>query len=260
VLMQQGRNFGAHQAIDAALTSLPAHRRRERLSLLLQRIGVEIDLGDVERARGSCDEAIQHVAPLDIPRLNADVANARADLAEALGDTEQQERLALESESLAGKVEHSTAQAQAWRHLGSAAAARHDAAGARRWWEQARRRFDEQHMPLKALDVRSLLAELDWRERHREAATRAALAVLADGRGEAQTDSRAAHPWPLLVAPALLRCHAILADIDHPDAAALRRELQRRLQDQLAQLPDDAARARLCALPHWQATLRMRTS
>jgi hypothetical protein len=83
------------------------------------------------------------------------------------------------------------------------------------------------------------------------------LAVLAAGRGDGKADGEVADRWPLLAAPDLLRCHAILADACHRDAARLSDELKRRLQDHLAQLPDEVARARLCALPHWQATLRL---
>jgi class 3 adenylate cyclase len=256
-LLQQGRNVGAHQAIDAALASLPVQRGRERLSLMLQRIRVEIELGDFEQACVGCDEAVRQVALMDVPRLTADVANACADLAEAMGDLAGQERAALEAESLARSVDHTVAQALAWKQLGTVAAARDDAAAARRWWEQAAQRFDEQGMPVRMLEVRSRQAELDRRQGQVEAATQAALALLAAGRGEAQADAQTAGPWPLLLASDLVRCHAILADIGHPEAAGLSRELQRRLQDQLAQLSDEPARARLRALPHWQATLRM---
>jgi hypothetical protein len=232
-------------------------RGRERLSLMLQRTRVEIELGDLERACVSCDEAVRQVALLDVPRLNADVANACADLADAMGDRAGQERSALEAESLARGVDHAVGQALAWKHLGIVAAARDDAAAARRWWEQAVHWFHEQGMPARALEVRSRQAELDRRQGQVETATQAALALLADACGEAGADGQTAGRWPLLFAPELVRCHAILAGVGHPDAAALSRELQRRLQDQLAQLPDDAARARFRALPHWQATLRM---
>jgi tetratricopeptide (TPR) repeat protein len=257
MLLQQGRTFDAHQAIDEAIANLPAQRGRERLSLMLQRTRVEIELGDLERACVSCDEAVRQVALLDVPRLNADVANACADLADAMGDRAGQERSALEAESLARGVDHAVGQALAWKHLGIVAAARDDAAAARRWWEQAVHWFHEQGMPARALEVRSRQAELDRRQGQVETATQAALALLADACGEAGADGQTAGRWPLLFAPELVRCHAILAGVGHPDAAALSRELQRRLQDQLAQLPDDAARARFRALPHWQATLRM---
>jgi tetratricopeptide (TPR) repeat protein len=227
---------------------------------MLQRIRVEIELGDLEQARIGCDEAVRQAALLDVPRLNADVANACADLADAIGDTAEQERAALEAEALARAVDHTAGRALAWSHLGIVAAARDDADAARRWWEQAGHRLNEHGMRAKALEVRSRLAELDWRQGQVEVATESALALLTAGRGDAAGAAQTAAAWPLVSAPDLVRCLAILDGTGHPDADGLDHELQRRLQDQLAQLPDDGARARVRALPHWQAMLRRATA
>ena len=140
------------------------------------------------------------------------------------------------------------------------AAARGEIASARALWVDARRQYDEQGMPPETLEVRADLAELDRREGRMEAAVSAARSVLADGRGDANgaAAGSAADPWPLLSPHALLRCHAILAAAGHAQAAPILHELRRRLQHQLAQLPDAAARERLVqALPHWRDTVRL---
>ena len=66
------------------------------------------------------------------------------------------------------------------------------------------------------------------------------------------------NPWPLLEPPTLLRCHSILAAAGDARAAPILRELQRRLERELIQLPDAAARERMAqALPYWRETVRL---
>ena len=252
VLLQQQRWFDARAAVADAMASLPPKRRRERLYLLLQRCGSEIHLGELDGARRTCDEAVAWVAGLDMARLGADVANAQADLAHAQGDLPALERAARKAEELARGVSHAAGLATARSHRGNAAAARGDGAAARALWADAQRQFEEQGMPSKVLDVRARVAELEHHEGRIDAAVDAALAVLADGRGDAKED-----PWPLLGPEALLRCHAVLSEAGHAQAAELQRELQRRLQAQRAQLPDAAARERLVqGVPHWRESVR----
>ena len=254
VSLQQQRWVDAHTAVVEALATLPPKRRRERLYLLLQRVSTELNLGQLDQARSTCDEAATWAAALDIKRLRADAANALADVAQMQGDLAAQERAAADAESQAGDAEHAAALAVAKNHRGIAAAARGETAAARALWTDAQRQFEEQGNPAKALEVRARLAELDGREGRGEQATVAALAVLADAQGDAATGT-AAHPWPLLGSAALLCCHAVLAQAQPDQAAMLRAELQRRLQEQLDQMPDVAARQRLLqAVPHWRET------
>jgi class 3 adenylate cyclase len=259
VLLQQQRWFDARSAMAEALATLPPRRRRERLYLLLQRCTIEVHLGELGDARLTCDEAVAWVAGLDMTRLRADVANARAEVAHAQDDLPALEQAACEAEGLARSASHAAGLATAWSHRGAAAAARGETATARALWLQAREKFEEQGAPPKVLDLRARLAELDSREGHGEAARDAALAVLADGHHDATEGSPAptADPWPLLASEALLRCHAILSRAGHASAGDLQRELQRRLQQQRAQLPDAAARRRLLeGVPHWRETVR----
>ena len=266
VLLQQQRWFDARASVVDALATLPPTRRRERLYLLLQRASTETHLGELDGARLTCDEAANWAAALDMPRLHSDVANALAEVAQMQGDLATQEQAAVKAEGMARGVGHAAALATAWSHRGTVAAARGDAASARALWADAQRHFDEQGMPPKALALRARLAELECQEGGVEAAADAApavLAALADGRGDADPNvaegaaDGTADPWPLLMPETLLRCHAILAQAGHAQAVALQHELQRRLQQQLAQLPDAAARRRLLqGVMHWRETAR----
>lgn len=257
VLLQQQRWFDARAAVVEALATLPPSRRRERLSLLLQRSSAEAHLGELDQARRTCDEGAALAAAFDIARLQADVANARAEVAHMQGDLATLEEAACEAEGLARGVAHAVALATAWKHRGAAAAARGETARARRLWVDAQRQYEEQDTPPMALDMRTRLAELERREGRGEEALRAALAVLADGCDKAPEGAagHAGGPWPLLEPETLLRCHGILAAAGHAQAGMLTCELQRRLQQQLASLPDAAARQRLLQhVPHWRDT------
>src|SRR5262249_8117767 len=160
-----------------------------------------------------------------------------------------------EAETRAREASYSMALAMAWKNRGAAAAERGETAAARALWIDARRQYEEQGMPPEALGVRAELAELDRREGRIDAAASAALSVLAEGRGvdgSAVADGRP-NPWPLLEPATLIRCHSILAAAGHAHAAPVLRELQRRLQQELAQLPDAATRERLVnVLPYWR--------
>jgi hypothetical protein len=259
-LLHQQRWGEARAAIAEALETLPLRRRRERLSLLLQRVRAESHMGEPDVARRTCDEGAALAASLNNSRLSADVANALAQMAALYGDFTTAERAAMEAEVRAREMAHSVGLAEAWDSRAGAAAARGEIAAARALWADAQRQYEEQGMPPEALAVRAELAELDRREGRIEAAVSAALSVLTEGQGDtagAATDRRA-DPWPLLEPPVLLRCHTILAAAGRAQAAPVLHELQRRLQHQLAQLPDDSARKRLVqALPQWRETVRL---
>ncbi len=255
-LLQQHRWFAARGAVSQALATLPAHRRRERLSLLLQRSRIEVQLGDLEAARRTCEDAAAAVAEFDIPRLSADVALARAEVAHMLGDLAMMEGCAVEAERLARPVAHAVALAGASRFRAWAAAARGEASAARALWADARGQYESMDSPHLVLDVRTELAALEQAHGDPGAASVAALAVLEDGRGTATAEA-AEDPWPLLGAHSLWRCQVILADTGHALVGRVRDELMRRLRQQLAQLPDEEARQRLVqTLPHWREVAR----
>ena len=257
VLLVQQQWRPARAAVVEALATMPPRRRRERLSLLLQRSRTEIHLGELEQARRTCDEAAACAAELDVARLRADATNALAEVARIQGDLATLERAACQAEELARGAAHAMGLAQALERRGAAAAARGDLVSARALWADAQRQYEAQGVSQNALDVRAELAELDRRAGRVEAATGSALAVLTEARGDAAADSTT-DPWPLLGPEALLRCHAILAEAGRAEAVPLRHELQRRLRQQLAQLPDETARQRLLqALPHWRETARL---
>ena len=257
VLLQQRHWHAARGAVGQALATLPPHRRRERLSLLLQRARIEVQLGDLEAARRTCEDAAAAVAEFDIARLSADVALARAEVALAEGDLATMERCADEAELLARPVAHAVALAGAWRYRAAAAAARGGIAQARTLWADARRQYESMDSPHQTLEVRVELAGLQRLEGQADAAATEVLAVLEAAQPAAPADGAAtvvSHTWPLLAPLPLWQCQEILAGAGHPLAPTLRQELQRRLDEQLAQLPDEAARQRLVqAGPHWRA-------
>jgi class 3 adenylate cyclase len=259
-LLQQQRWPEARAAVTETLATLPLRRRREQLSLLLQRARAESYEGDLDAARRTCDELAAVAVAVDIARTHADVANALAEVAALQGDVVTLERAATEAETRAREASYSMALAMAWKNRGAAAAERGETAAARALWADAQRQYEEQGMPPEALGVRAELAELDRREGRIEAAAGAALSVLAEGRGgdDSAGAKRRANPWPLLEPPTLLRCHAILVAAGDTHAAPVLHELQRRLQQELAQLPDAATRERLVrALPYWRETARL---
>ena len=259
-LLQQQRWPEARAAVTEVLATLPARRRREQLSLLLQRARAESYGGELDAARRTCDELAAVAAAVDIARTHADVANALAEVAALQGDVVTLERAATEAETRAREASYSMALAMAWKNRGVAAAERGETTAARALWADAQRQYEEQGMPPEALGVRAELAELDRREGRVETAAGAALSVLAEGRGgdENTGADRCADPWPLLEPPTLVRCHAILVAAGHAQAAPVLHELRRRLQRELAQLPDPTARERLVrALPHWRETTRL---
>jgi hypothetical protein len=262
-LLQQQRWEEARTAVNDALAALPVRRRREQMSLLLQRARAEAYVGDLHAARRTCDEITALANALDIVRLRADAANALAEVAVLQGDLATLERAATEAETLARAVSYSMGLAMAGKNRGVAAAARGESAAARALWVDAQRQYEEQGMPPEALFVRAELAELDRHEGRIEAAACAALSVLEDGRGvdESVRGDRSANPWPLLEPATLLRCHSILAAAGRAHAAPVLRELQRRLEQQLAQLPDAAAQERMLrALPYWHETAQLSES
>jgi class 3 adenylate cyclase/tetratricopeptide (TPR) repeat protein len=259
-LLQQQRWQEAHAAVTEALAALPPRRRREQMSLLLQRARAESHSGEFDVARSTCDGLAALAASIDIVRIRADAANALAEVCVLQRDFATLERAATEAEAHSRSASYSMGLAMAWKNRGAVAAERGDLGAARALWADAKRQYEEQGMPPEALGVRTELAELDRREGRVEAAVSAVLAVLAEaGGGDASTGSdRRADPWPLLEPPTLLRCHAILVSAGHAHAAPVLRELQRRLQQQLAQLPDKAAQERLVqVLPHWRETARL---
>jgi tetratricopeptide (TPR) repeat protein len=262
-LLQQQRWLDAHAAVTEALAALPSRRRREHFSLLLQRARAECGEGDLDAARRTCDELAAVAAAVDIVRLRADAANALAEVAVLQGDVVTLERAASEAEASAREASYSMALAMAWKNRGAAAAARGEIGAARALWADAQRQYEDQGMPPEALGVRAELAELDRREGRIESAVSAVLSALADGRGGDKSSGaqQRGDCWPLLEPPALVRCHAILAAAGDLHAAPVLQELQQRLQQQLAQLPDAAAREHLVrALPHWRETARQARS
>jgi tetratricopeptide (TPR) repeat protein len=260
VLLRQERWEEARAAVSDALSALPLRRRQEQFCLLLQRARAESCVGDFHAARATCDEIAALADALDIDLLRADAANALGEVAVLQGDLATLERAATEAETLARSVSYSVGLAMAWKQRGVAAAARGEIAAARALWVDAQRQYEDQGSPTEALFVRAELAELDRREGRIEEATTAALSVLAAGRRVDETSpaDRSADRWPLLESTTLLRCHSILAAATHAEVAPVLCELQRRLQRQLAQLPDAAAQERMLrALPHWRETARL---
>ena len=260
VLLRQERWEEARAAVSDALSELPLRRRQEQLCLLLQRARAESSVGDLHAARATCDEVGARADALDTDLLRADAANALAEVAALQGDLATLERAATEAETLARAVSYSLGLAMAWNNRGVAAAARGDTAAARALWGDAQRQYEEQGMPTEALFVRAELAELDRREGCIEGATAAAMSILTAGRGVDETAHAdgGADRWPLLEPTTLLRWYSILAAARCAQAARVQQELQRRLEVQLAQLPDVAARERMLrALPHWRETAQL---
>jgi class 3 adenylate cyclase len=267
VLLQQRRWWQALGAVVAAVDALPEHRGRERLSLLLQLADAQANLGELHEARRTCADAAVLAATIGIERLRANAANALADVARMQGDVATQAQAAGEAQALVHEGGHAEARALAATHLGTVAALQGEAAAARGLWLEAQQIFEAQGVPARALDIRARLAELASNEGHAGPAFESVLAVLAEGAGPASEASvvdpaqdLAADPWPLLGPEALLRCHAILSRAAQvkPQTDALKRALQQRLSEQLAQLPDEAARQRLLTnVPHWRQAARL---
>jgi hypothetical protein len=262
VLLQQARWYQAGQAVTQAQLDLPAQRWRERLSLLLQRARIDTHLGDFDSARAHLDQAAAWAAEFQIDRLRADVANARAELAEHEHAGDMVQQAAEQAERWSRRVAHRTGLASALAHQGTAAWWRGERNAARQRWQDALALYEELESPVNLLEVRCSLALLDHEEGRIDAAWAALQDLLSAAQGGAQASPGSADPnpgattgprWPLLTPATLLQCQQLAAGHAALLAAALRAELQRRLQQQLQSLPDEAARQRLAqAVPHWR--------
>jgi hypothetical protein len=162
---------------------------------------------------------------------------------------------------LAQPIAHAVALAAAWSFRAAAASARCEFEAARSLWSVAQQQYESMDIPNQALDARVELAGLEWQEGHLDVAVAEVLGVLRAGQADLSTSAGtepAPDPWPLVGPQSLWRCQVILAAAGHGRADGLRNELLRRLQAQLSQLPDEAARQRLVqAVPHWRETARL---
>jgi len=252
-LVLQERHAEAARAAQLGLDSL-AHRPRpmlhDRYILLQLLFRAQHQLGRIQEARATAQEALERAMELAMPRLHASALLDVAEAALALGDLASAQDAAEQAMRLVRTAGNEFVRPQVHEGLASVAAARGDAEGARAALQQAADLYAAQGREAAVAQVRCEIAVLDLRGGRVADALRAVDEVLAVAQAEGPEGYRQLPPR------ALLACLGVLDASADARAASLLGHLELRLQEQLAQLPDPEARGQLLALPHWAALQR----
>jgi len=252
-LVLQERHAEAARAARLGLDSL-AHRPRpmphDRYILLQLLYNAQRRLGRLEEARATAQQALERVLDLSMPRLNASALMDVSEASLALGDLVGAQDAADQALRLAQTSGNDFVRPQVQACLARVSAARGDVVGARAALHRAQDMYEAQGRQAEAVHVRCELAALDLQAGRVDDARQAVDAVLASAPLAGPEGYRRLAPDSLLV------CLGVLEAGGDERAAGLLAHLQQRLQEQLAQLPDAEARARLLALPHWAALRR----
>jgi hypothetical protein len=139
---------------------------------------------------------------------------------------------------------------QVHRCQGSVAAARGDLESAKAALQRALDLYAAQGRKAEVAQVRCEIAAIDLHDGRMADALRAVDVVLAVPSPDGPEGYRQ------LPSDSLITCLRLLEASADARAAGLLIHLQSRLQDQLDHLPDDGARSKLLAVPHWAALRR----
>lgn len=246
-LAAAGRFVDATSVVRGALAALengPPGQLLSRLYLLCQLATLLRSLGDVDAAAREARSAVDLAAQFEMPRARAVALEAMAEVAWQRGDLDELARVADEVDRISAQIRFAPHQAAVCQWRATLALGRGDVAAAVQSWERAAAELRAQHRPLAACEADAERAAL----LHDEPALALSLvdAALAAARERGDAHHGALAPR------ALLACRTVLARAGDARLAAVTHDLQARLQRQLAQLPDAAARQRLLhGVPHW---------
>ncbi|MFN8995998.1 MAG: hypothetical protein ACK5X3_20355, partial [Pseudomonadota bacterium] len=252
-LQRQERHVECLRAVAEALESLarrPQPYPHERFHFIHLRCKSELHLGRTGAAALSAEEMRALAAAMQMPRLATVALQQQAAVALLRDDLDTAHECAERAEQTARSVAYDNALPLAWWQLGEVAQRRGDDAAALALWDRALALLERQQRPQEALRLRGLRAALLPPDAAR-AETRAVL-------GEAAAAPRP--HWRALSPDALFAAWQVLARAGDLRAADLEAALQRRLDEQLAQLdPADMATRDLLlnAVPWWRALATM---
>lgn len=252
-LALQERHAEAARAAQAGLESLARRSRpmlHDRYILLQLLYRAQHRLGRLPEARATAQEALERVLALAMPRLHTSALIDVSEAALAEGDLAGAQDAADQAMRLAQASGNATVQPQVLQCQGAVAAARGDAEGARAAWQRALDLFAAQERAASVVEVRCDLAALDLRSGRAAEALHTVDEVLAVAGEDGPEGYRPLPPDSLLICLRVLEANA------DPRATGVLGHLRLRLQEQLAPLADDEARAQLLALPHWAALRR----
>ena len=138
-------------------------------------------------------------------------------------------------------------------HQGALALARGDVAVARRHWEEAVQRLQQQGQAVRGGSLRAELAQLELAQGRPEAARDGIDRLLDEAGAGFAAEAGPAARFGKLSAEVLWRCWRVLDALQDARAALLAEVLQQRLGEQLQALDSPAARAQLLAgVPYWR--------
>jgi hypothetical protein len=245
---RQEQPLQALQAATAALQAIDGMKRpfvHDRVHLTLQQATAGRQLGDLGMARTQAQAALALAERMQAPRLVVTALLNLAETALEAGAWEEAAACAARVEGLSAEAAQVYSRPWVPRLRAELAEAHGDAAAAAAAWEESAAQLEAQERVSEALQARARAAA------QRHAAGRdsrdAVHALLA-----AEPAGRPPH-WPGLQPAALRACHAVLAAVADPMAAAVWSVLQARLARQLAQLPgDDPRRAQLLHSRTWR--------
>ncbi len=249
-LQAQERYRDAAEAIDRAEAAMVKHAPRDRYNLLEQRFHAQRQRGEWVAARRVAGEALALAERSEMRRQQAMAYVWQADIAGLVGEPESQAAALDAGEALARGVGYDLALAALQSRRGELAQQRGDLAAARAHFEGALRIEIALNNADAALQLHARLAALALQEGQPDPARQAAEAVLA----QARADDGPGHPT---LEPAALRaCHQVMAATGDGRAQVLLDELRQRMQTQMAQCADAAARERLATTLPWCQTVR----
>ncbi|MBI5719217.1 MAG: AAA family ATPase [Burkholderiales bacterium] len=267
-LALQERHAEAARAAERGLASLARRPRplpHDRYILLQLLYRAQHELGAWQEARATAQQALECALELAMPRLQTTALLDVAQSALALGEIAGAQDAADQAMRLVQAAGNDFVRPLVHQCLGHVAAARGDADGARAALQRALDLYAAQGREPEVAQMRCEIAALDLAGGRAADALRAVDEVLATASNAGDAGYRQLDPDALLTCVRVLDARAGVAgvadaadaaDVADDRAAGLLGHLQLRLQEQLAQLPDDLARSRVQALPHWAALRR----
>ncbi|MEO8135502.1 MAG: AAA family ATPase, partial [Betaproteobacteria bacterium] len=251
-LLKQQRYVDALAAVDQALAEILS-TVQDHYSLLSRKAWAERELGRLDEALATAERSLAIAQATGMPRLRVHAQLEMAQVALWRGDLDRADACLVETAAEAAVPNNSLDRVDESETRGELALARGETDDARQAWQNAQKLSNAIGLAHGTWRVRCQLARLDLSDGRTAAAHAIVNTVLAEAADDPRLHRRALPP------AALLTCHEVLKAAGDPRADALRDDLLARLDEQLAALPDDAAREQLLRrVPHWKAAQALR--
>jgi class 3 adenylate cyclase len=251
-LLTEERYADVLVAVEAGLNE-PDTTLRDRYSLLVRRSAAERQLGRIDAARATAEEAQVIAAATGVVRLRVGVAATLASATLWSRDLAATEAIVRDGLAAASALGLQYERLNLFVRAAELATVRDDRERVRQAWEQVLTLASELDMQADGRKARIMLARLLADDGAITEARAAIDSVLTEIASDPRPQHRALPP------DALLACHHVLHAAGDPRAPSLRADLLARLDEQLAALPDDASREQLLRhVPHWGAVHTLR--